>query len=212
MSDLQKQLMIVGGIVVAIVIVFGVWLGGGSGNSSSTSSSDSGSNSNDGNVSPADEPAGDALSVEDPGVRSAVRDLVTYQVPDGWREETCETEPAVIYMVPADLTLDCGAARPAPMSIALDPSRTVSCAQTSGKPGVAKHACEAVTVNGKRGLRASTQYKPDTAAAASIVSDSVYLPAGASNSSVVKFEYRYTGAAAYQQQFQQIAGSIKAAN
>ncbi len=141
---------------------------------------------------------------------SAVDTVAKYDLPDGWREETCAETPAVIYLLPATETLACDKRPVAPVSIALDPAKTRGCYSLSGKTDVRKHTCRTVSINGQQSLQASTEYLASAPAdTAGTTVNEFYVPVGSTDSSIIRATYTFKGTPNYQQQFETIVQSIR---
>jgi hypothetical protein len=131
--------------------------------------------------------------------QSELKSLVSYKVPDGWQEASCDGDKDTVYVLPHGVSLDCSATPAAPISLALDPQGPTDCSQISEQPGVRRHVCKSTNIDGHKSLQAST-----TQADGKTTSD-YYV---GSDKGMVRVEYRYSGEAQYQTEFDQIANSV----
>jgi hypothetical protein len=126
------------------------------------------------------------------------RSLVSYTLPDGWKEGTCPNAANKVFIVPSGSSLQCDSAAIAPVRIYIDPQNTKDCQQLNAPQNVKKHICKSLFINGHKTLQASTETD-------NTVSD-YYIDTG---KNVIKVEYTYTTNNAYQTGFDQLANSVK---
>ncbi len=178
-------------IVLILVLMAGAlgWMLGRSGNNSMQS------NPSVSNTSP----------VNNTLNNSEVKSLVGYALPDGWNEDTCPSSANVVYIIPNGTSLDCNANPSAPIKIYKDPQNTNDCQQLNNIQGVKKHVCISLYINGRKSLKASTEYPKSSSYSVDTTISDYYIDTG---KGVVKVEYTYTSSNDYQAGFDQLATSI----
>ncbi len=127
-----------------------------------------------------------------------VSSLVSYVLPDGWKEGTCPSAPNKVFIVPTGAALNCDSAAIAPIRIYIDPQNTTDCQQLNSPQGARKHICKSLYIGGHKSLQASTTTENTTS--------DYYIDTG---KGVVRVEYIYGSNNAYQTGFDQLANSVK---
>lgn len=135
----------------------------------------------------------------------SVNDLVSYSLPDGWKENTCSEVADRVYISPAGTRLDCSANPSAPIKIYVDAQQTNDCQQLERVQNVRKHICSSLFINNHKSLKALTEY-PASGSPASTTVAIYYIDTG---KGVVAVEYTYTTDNEYQAGFDRLATSIK---
>lgn len=147
-----------------------------------------------------------ASSSTTPASNSDVKSLVSYSLPDGWKEGTCPDNPGKLYIVPNGASLACSSNPAAPVKIYVDANNTTDCQQLQNVQNVKKHICKSVFINGHKSLQSSTEYpKSATYPEDTTISD-YFIDTG---KGVVAVEYTFTSSNNYQLGFDQLANSIK---
>lgn len=134
------------------------------------------------------------------------KSLVSYTLPDGWKEETCPNNADRTYIVPNGSSLSCDSDPSAPIKISVDSGKTTDCQQLANVQNVKKHICSSLYINNHKTLKASTDYLKSSSHATDTTVSEYYIDTG---KGVVKLEYSYTSANDYQTGFDQLANSIK---
>ena len=141
-----------------------------------------------------------------PAANSDVKSLVSYSLPDGWKEGTCPDNPNKLYIVPNGASLSCGSNPAAPIKLYVDANNTTDCQQLQNVQNVRKHVCKSLFINGHKSLQTSTEYpKSDTYPEDTTISD-YFIDTG---KGVVAVEYSFTSGSNYQLGFDQLANSVK---
>lgn len=130
----------------------------------------------------------------------AVKSLVSYTLPDNWKEGNCPNIAEKVYVVPAGENHDCNASTVAPVSIYVDESKTTDCNQINPPNDVRKHICKSEFINGKKALRAETEFASGNS------TKTFYIDIG---EEVVKVEYSYSGEDTFDQGFETLAKSVR---
>lgn len=116
-----------------------------------------------------------------------VNSLVSYTLPDGWKQATCPSAAGAVYVVPAgSAAVDCSANPSAAVKISVDPSNSKDCNQIQNVQNVSKHICVSEFINGKKSLKAETIYNKDSSYGEERTVNAYYVDTG---SAVVKLEY-----------------------
>jgi hypothetical protein len=182
-------------IVVILIIMagFGGWL---LGRNNSTDSNQT-NNSADENETSTTTPSGE-------GVKS----LVTYSLPDGWKEASCESNPGSVYIIPAGAgNIDCGANPSSPVKLSVDPGNTKDCNELQNVQNVKKHVCISLYINDMRSLKATTEYLASSPYGQETTINAYYIDTG---DGVIKAEYIYNSNNQYQKGFDELVNSVKA--
>lgn len=137
--------------------------------------------------------------------KGAVSELVSYQLPDAWREQACEGNEAV-FVVPNGTSANCSSNPVSAVKLSVDPGNNTDCNQLQNQTDVKKHTCISVFINGRKTLKASTQYLASSSYKQDTTIESYYFDSG---SGVVKAEYIYTTDNKFQAGFDQLANSLK---
>lgn len=185
---------IIGLVILLIVaaLLLGWWLGRSGSNNITTTMSPTTASSN---TAPANNSASSG----------EVKSLVSYTLPDGWKEGTCPAAAGVIYIVPNGTKLDCQANPSAPIKLYVDAQSTNDCQQLNNAQGVKKHVCISSFIDGHKSLKAATQYAQSSSYNTDTTFSDYYIDTG---KGVVKVEYTYTSSNTYQAAFDQFATSI----
>jgi hypothetical protein len=131
--------------------------------------------------------------------QSELKGVVSYAVPEGWQEATCDGDKAIVYVLPHNVSLNCSATPAAPISLALDPNGPTDCNQLNTESNVRRHVCKSTSIDGHKSLQASTtESNGDTTSDYYVGSDK----------GMVRIEYRYSGDAKYQTEFDRLANSV----
>lgn len=134
------------------------------------------------------------------------KSLVSYTLPDGWKEGACPNNTDRTYVIPDGSSLRCDSNPSAPIKISVDPGNTTDCQQLANVQNVKKHICISLYINGHKTLKASTEYLKSSSLPSDITISEYYIDTG---KGVVKLEYSYTSANDYQTGFDQLANSVK---
>jgi len=139
---------------------------------------------------------------------SNVKTLVSYTLPDGWREGTCPTSSSTIYVSPNNTSLDCTANPSAPIKIYVDSQNTTDCQQLqpTDNKGIKKHVCISLYIDGHKSLKALTTYSSGSSYNTDTTMAYYYI---STSKGVIAMQYTYTSANDYQIGFDQLAKSAK---
>lgn len=137
-----------------------------------------------------------------------VSELVTYVLPDGWKQNKCQGSGAV-FVSPNGTTANCNSNPVSPIKISVDPSNNKDCNQLQNVTDVKKHVCISLYINGLKSLKASTEYLASSSFKQVTTINAYYIDTG---KGVVKVEYMYTNDDQYQAGFDQLANSINVKN
>jgi hypothetical protein len=137
---------------------------------------------------------------------TGVKSLVSYSLPDGWKEANCPAVPDTIYITPAGTTLNCNADPSAPIKIYVDSQGATDCQQLQAVQNVKKHICSSLYINGHKSLKALTEYPQSSSHSQDTTVSDYYINTG---KGVVRVEYTYTASNDYQTGFEQLANSVK---
>jgi hypothetical protein len=137
--------------------------------------------------------------------RSELKSLVSYTVPDGWQEASCDGDKDTVYVLPQEVSLDCNAVPAAPISISIDPQGATDCSELDDNQNVRTHTCKSLDIDGRKSLEAKTEFLPTAGQGRGETFARYFIDTG---KGVVKVEYRYSGDATYQQGYDTIAQSI----
>ena len=137
---------------------------------------------------------------------TGLKSLVSYSLPDGWKEASCPAVPDIIYVTPAGTTLNCSADPSAPIKIYVDSQGATDCQQLQGVQNVKKHICSSLYINGHKSLKALTEYPQSSSHSQNTTVSDYYIDTG---KGVVRVEYTYTASNDYQTGFEQLSSSVK---
>jgi hypothetical protein len=152
------------------------------------------------------QPTNSATSSTTPASNSDVKSLVSFSLPDGWKEGTCPDACGKLFIVPNGASLQCDNNPIAPVKMYVDANNTADCQQLQNVQNVRKHICKSVFINGHKSLQSSTEYpKSATYPEDTTISD-YFIDTG---KGVVAVEYTYTSSNNYQLGFDQLANSVK---
>lgn len=137
---------------------------------------------------------------------TGVKSLVTYELPDGWKEATCAAAPGTVFVAPSPPgTVDCNSNPTAPIKIAVDPANYKDCNQLQSIQNVSKHTCISEYINGHKSLKSETRYNSASSFKQDTTVDTYYIDTG---KGVVKVEYIFTNDNAYQAGWEELAKSV----
>lgn len=153
--------------------------------------------------SQAPSPAASQPSTTEPSKESNVKSIVTYVVPDGWKEADCNSNSGSIHLSPDNI--DCNSSPPAPVAIAVDPGNTKDCNQLQNAQEVKKHTCISMFINGRKSLKSSTEYLESSSYKKATTVNAYYIDTG---SGVVKVSYTFNSDNQLQAAFDQFANSV----
>jgi|GEM_PF-1170251 len=135
-----------------------------------------------------------------------VKSLVTYTLPEGWKEATCTSQANTVFIVPSGASLHCDTASIAPIKLSVDSQNTTDCQELSNVHDVRKHICKSLYIGGHKSLQALTEYpKSPTYPADTTISD-YYIDTG---KGAIRVRYTYTASNDYQIGFDELANSVK---
>ncbi len=139
---------------------------------------------------------------------AGVRSLVSYVLPDGWKEASCTAMAGSVYMVPAGTSnADCSANPSSPVKISVDSGNNTDCNQLQNVQNVSKHICISVYINGHKSLRAETIYNQDSSYKKPTTINAYYIN---TSKGVVRVEYIHDPKDnGYQAGFDQLANSVR---
>jgi exopolysaccharide biosynthesis protein len=139
--------------------------------------------------------------------KGSVKSLVSYSLPDGWKEAGCANNPEAVYIIPVGASdVDCGANPSSPVKLSVDPAEIKDCNELQNVSNVKKHVCISLYINDMRSLKATTEYLSSSAYGRETTINAYYLDTG---SSVIKAEYIYMSSNEYQVGFDELVNSIK---
>lgn len=138
---------------------------------------------------------------------AGVKSLVSYVLPDGWKEASCPGVSEAVYIVPNGSSgVDCNANPSTPVKISIDPGNNIDCNQLQNVQDVKKHICISLYINGHKSLKASTEYLASSSYKKATTMNAYYIDTG---KGVIKAEYIYNSDNQFQAGFDQLANSIK---
>jgi hypothetical protein len=140
--------------------------------------------------------------------RPDLKALVSYTLPDGWKEGSCAGNDKV-YIVPRGETLKCDGNPILGISLAVDPQSTNDCQQLNTGQGVRKHTCKSLFIDGHKSLQSLTEYPATSQYRTNTTFSDYFIDTG---KGVAKLEYTYTTVNNYQTDFDRFANSIKVQN
>lgn len=118
---------------------------------------------------------------------SDVASLVTYTLPDGWREASCPGVTGSVFVIPAGGSdVNCQANPSSPVKISIDSSNSDDCNDLQNVQNVRKHICVSLFINGKKSLKAETIYNQDSPYKKETTINAYFINTG---KGVVKVEY-----------------------
>ncbi len=137
---------------------------------------------------------------------AGVKSLVSYILPDGWKEASCPAVAGAVYIVPNGSSgLDCNANPSSPVKISVDPGNSTDCNQLQNVQNVKKHICISLYINGHKSLKSSTEYLPSSSYGQATTINAYYVNTG---KGVIELEYVYSADGQFQAGFDQLANSI----
>lgn len=137
---------------------------------------------------------------------AGVKSLVSYVLPDGWKEASCPAAAGSVYIVPAGASnVDCNANPSSPVKISVDPGNNTDCNQLQNVQNVKKHICISLYINGHKSLKASTEYLASSSYKQATTINAYYVNTG---KGVIKIEHVYNSDNQYQAGFDQLANSV----
>lgn len=139
-----------------------------------------------------------------------VKSLVSYELPDGWKEASCPSAAGSVLVVPLGAgEVDCNATPSSPLKISVDSANNTDCNQLQSVQNVSKHICISEYINGKKSLKAETRYNSQSSYKRDTTIHAYYINTG---KGVVKVEYVYTTDNAYQAGWEELAKSMMVKN
>ncbi len=195
MPLMKRIVMIVGGLTLIALAVFVGW---SFGRNDTAGNNDDGQSQSKSAQSEADQTGGTAPELQS---------LVSFTVPDGWRQEGCAGRPASLYFIPPGQNLDCAADPSALVSLTVDPQNTTSCQQLDGQQQVSRHVCRSQDINGRRSLEAETDYLQSSRFGRETTIKRYFIDTG---DKVVEARYQFSGADSAGDGFERLAKSITA--
>lgn len=139
---------------------------------------------------------------------AGVKSLVSYVLPDGWKEASCPGTTGSVYVVPAGASnVDCNANPSSPVKISVDPANNTDCNQLQNVQNVSKHTCISLYINGHKSLKVETIYNQDSSYKKPTTINAYYINTG---KGVVKVEYIHDpNDNGYQAGLDQLAKSVQ---
>lgn len=183
-------------IIIGLLILVAGLIGWVLGNTNKTSTNQTQSNST---VTP-------NATIQEPVPAAEVKSLVSYTLPDGWKEGGCNNAVNRVYIIPQGVTLDCNASPSAPIKLYVDPEGATDCNQLQNVENVRKHICKSQFINGRKTLVALTEYPKSSEYSVDTNISRYYLDTG---KGVVRAEYTYGTDNKYQMGFDELANSIR---
>ncbi len=205
--DNDRSYMRVKKVTVAVIILilaaglFGWWLG-----NSNDAPANNSANNQTSNTSPPTNNKDSPTTNNDAGLE--VKSLVSYTLPDGWKEGSCASTGGPVYIVPNGAgNVDCDANPSSPVKISMDPANNKDCNQLQSVQNVSKHICVSEFINSRKSLKAETIYNKDSSYKKETAINAYYIDTG---KGVVKVEYTHDpGNNEYQAGFEQLAKSVQ---
>ncbi len=186
-------------IIIALIVVAGLvgWLLGRSDDPKPTT-----------NQTPSSQNTSQPPSSAGSNSSSDVKSLVSYTLPDGWKEATCPNATGAVFVIPSGASgVNCDANPSSPVKISVDPANNTDCNQLQNVQNVSKHVCVSEFINGKKSLKAETAYNKDSSYKKETAINAYYINTG---KGVVKVEYIHDPSSNdYQAGFEQLAKSIQ---
>ena len=177
-------------LILALIVgagLLGWWLGQPNTTSNSQSSNNQASNVNNSNT-------------------ASVKSLVSYVLPDGWKEASCPSVAGAVYILPNGSSgLNCNDNPSSPVKISVDPGNDTDCNQLQNVQNVKKHICISLYINGHKSLKSSTEYLPSSSYNQTTTVNAYYVNTG---KGVIELQYVFNGDNQYQVGFDQLANSI----
>lgn len=141
---------------------------------------------------------------------SEVNNLVDYTLPDGWKESSCPDVAGSVFIIPAGAdNLDCAANPSSPIKISMDTANNDNCNDLQNVQNVSKHICVSEFINGKKSLKAETQFNEQSSYKKATTVHAYYINTG---KGIVKVEYIYNNSNDYQAGFDELAKSVAVKN
>lgn len=138
---------------------------------------------------------------------AAVKSVVTYALPDGWKEASCPAAQGTVYVLPNGSSgVDCGANPSSPVKISIDPGNNTDCNQLQNVQNVKKHVCISLYINGHKTLKATTEFLASSSYKQATTIHAYYVNTG---KGIIKVEYIYSSDNGFQAGFDELANSIK---
>ncbi len=137
-----------------------------------------------------------------------VRSLVTYTLPDGWKEATCPGAVGSVFIIPAGAkAIDCDDSPSSPIKISIDPTNSDHCNDLQNVQNVRKHICISLFIHDKKSLKAETIYNQDSSYKKETSIDAYYINTG---KGAIKVEYIHNpNDNEYQTGLDQLARSVQ---
>lgn len=139
-----------------------------------------------------------------------VKALVSYTLPDGWREASCPDAAGSVFVSPQGAgAIDCNASPSSPVKISVDSANNTDCNQLQSVQNVSKHICISEFINGKKSLKAETKFNEQSTFKRDTTIHAYYINTG---KGVLKVEYVYTNDNSYQSGWEALAKSVTVKN
>lgn len=135
-----------------------------------------------------------------------VNSIVSYTLPDGWKEASCANQASTVFVVPTGSALQCDTDSISPIKISVDPQNTTDCQELSNVQNVRKHICKSLFIGGHKTLQASTEYPKSSSYPVDTTISDYYID---TNKGVIRIQYTYTSGNDYQMGFDQLANSVR---
>ncbi len=135
-----------------------------------------------------------------------VNSIVSYTLPDGWKEANCTNQASTVFIVPTGSVLQCDMDSIAPIKISVDPQNTTDCQELSNVQDVRKHICKSLFIGGHKTIQASTEYPKSSSYPVDTTISDYYIN---TNKGVIRIQYTYTSSNDYQLGFDQLANSVR---
>lgn len=148
----------------------------------------------------------DTSQAAPPTSSGRVTDLVEFDVPGGWDQESCEGHEDVVYFVPSDQAPDCSNEPQESITLAVDPQNNTDCNQLQDVQDVSKHVCRSIFIDGHKTLEATTVYNQDSDVLPNRTIDAYYLDTG---EGVVVARYIHDGNAEHGTVFHDLAKGLR---
>ncbi len=136
-----------------------------------------------------------------------VKEIISYQIPSGWKEATCADDNKSVYFITNDNPeVDCSAAPESQVKLSTGNENYTECSEIPEKQEVKKHICKSEFINDLRSLVAETEYLASSVYGRETSLKTYYIDSG---SGIVKSEYIYSSDGSDQAGFESLVKSIK---
>lgn len=155
-------------------------------------------------------PSGDTNQAEDENIFSSgnIKSLVSYELPEGWKEASCPNQAGSVYILPTQASnIDCNEFPASLIKISVDTSNSTDCNQLQNVQNVSKHVCISEYINAKKSLKAETIFNQASPYKKPTTINAYYINTG---KSVIKVAYVHDpNDNSYQAGFDQLAKSVQ---